>query len=150
MNVLWHSLAGRPVNEIAAALREMPVGPPWANPPVPAREAFGEENPWFEFQATNLHTLDPDMLAAVLAGPDVMLDGYDADVLLPAIACPVLILQADPAAGGFLRDEEVELGLRLLPRAEHVRLQGIGHELHGPPGQERRVLDAITPFLNRL
>ena len=38
-----------------------------------------------------------------------------------------------------------ELGLRLLPRATHVRLEGIGHELHGRHAQ--RVLDAIDPFL---
>ena len=150
MNVLWHSLAGRPVDEIAAGLRQMPVAVPGAEAPVPAREAFGEESPWFAFQATNLNRLDPGTLAAVLAGPEVMLEGYDADTLLPAIGCPVLILQADPAAGGFLRDEEVELALQLLPRADHVRLPGIGHELHGPPGQERTVLEAITPLLNRL
>ena len=72
-------------------------------------------------------------------------EGYDPETLLPAISCPVLILQADPAAGGALSDEEVEKGLRLLPRATHVRLEGIGHELHGLHAQ--RVLDAIGPFL---
>ena len=39
---------------------------------------------------------DPDMLAAVLAGPDSMLGGYDPETLLPAISCPVLLLQACP------------------------------------------------------
>jgi len=88
------------------------------------------------------------MLAAVLAGPEVMLEGYDPAHLLPAIRCPVLLLQGDPATGGLLRDDEVALGLRLLPQAAHVRLAGIGHELHGPPENVPRVLRAITPFLD--
>ena len=146
MNELWHRLAGRPVAEIAAALRDMPVPVAGADAPVRAGDAFGEESPWFEFQATNLHRLDPGVLAAVLAGPEVMLEGYEPEVLLPAIACPVLILQADAAAGGLLTDREVERALRLLPRPTHLRLEGIGHELHGlHPG---RIAEAIGPFLD--
>jgi pimeloyl-ACP methyl ester carboxylesterase len=142
---LWHRLAGRPVAEIEAALREMPVSVPGTDAPVRAEDAFGAASRWFAFQASNLHRQDPDMLAVVLAGPEVMLDGYEPETLLPAIACPVLILQADPAAGGMLSDAEVEKGLRLLPRASHLRLEGIGHPLHGT--HARQVLDAMSPFL---
>jgi pimeloyl-ACP methyl ester carboxylesterase len=144
-NELWHTLAGRPIPEIAAALREMRVAVPGTDASVRAGDAFGEDSPWFAFQATNLHRLDPDMLAAVLAGPDTMLEGYDPEILLPAIACPVLLLQADPTAGGGLSDADVERGLRLLPRPTHVRLDGVGHELHGLHAQ--RVLEAMAPFL---
>jgi pimeloyl-ACP methyl ester carboxylesterase len=114
-----------------------------------AGDVFGEDSPWFLFQAENLHLLDPGMLDTVLAGPETLLEGYDGERLLPAISCPVLILQADPTRGG-MPDEDVEAALRLLPRGHHVRLEGIGHELHGPPGQEQEVLRAITPFLERL
>ncbi|MDP9369775.1 MAG: alpha/beta hydrolase [Chloroflexota bacterium] len=145
MNELWHRLAGRPA-EIAAGLREMQVSVPGTTALVRAGDAFGEENPWFAFQATNLSQLDPGVLAVVLEGPEIMLAGYDPEVLLPAISCPVLILQADPVAGGLLSDGEVEKGLRLLPLATHVRLEGIGHELHGRHAE--RVLEAITPFLD--
>jgi pimeloyl-ACP methyl ester carboxylesterase len=145
MNELWHRLAGRPVVEIAAALRDMPVPRAGTDTPVRAGDAFGDANPWFEFQATNLHQLDPGMLAAVLEGSETMLEGYVPEKLLPAITCPVLILQADPAAGGFLSDREVELAMRLLPRPTHIRLEGVGHELHSTCPQ--LVLDAIGPFL---
>ena len=57
--------------------------------------AVGEDSLWFEFQAFNLHHNDPDMLAAVLAGPDQLLAGLDPERTLPAIAGPVLLLQAD-------------------------------------------------------
>jgi pimeloyl-ACP methyl ester carboxylesterase len=147
MNVLWHGLAGRPVGEIVPALRAMPISVPGQAEPLPAREVMGEESPWFAYQAMNLHLLDPGMLAAVLEGPDAMLEGYDPHVLLPRIVCPVLLLQADPTRGGLLRNEEIARGLRLLPRGSHVRLTGIGHELHGPPSQVPAVLEAITPFL---
>ncbi len=146
MNEMWHRLAGRSVAEIADALREMSISVPGASSTVRAGDAFGEESPWFAFQAANLNRLDPGVLTAVLEGPEVMLAGYDPEVLLPAISCPVLILQADPAEGGLLSDSEVEKGLRLLPHATHVRLEGIGHELHGL--HVDRVLAAITPFLN--
>jgi pimeloyl-ACP methyl ester carboxylesterase len=142
---LWHRLAGRPVAEIEAALRDMPVSVPGIESPVRAEDAFGDESPWFTFQATNLHRQDPDMLAAVLAGPGVMLEGYDPETLLPAITCPVLILQADPGAGALLSDREVERALRLLLRPTHLRLEGVGHELHGTHPQ--RVLEAISSFV---
>jgi pimeloyl-ACP methyl ester carboxylesterase len=147
MNTRWHRLAGRPVAEIIPALWETPMPRPGGGPPQRAVEVFGANHPWFAFQAQNLHQLDPDMLAAVLAGPEVMLAGYEPAQLLPAISCPVLLLQADPAAGGLLRDAEVALGLRLLPQATHVQVVGIGHELHGPHANVPRVLEAIQPFL---
>ncbi|MFL5760700.1 MAG: alpha/beta fold hydrolase [Thermomicrobiales bacterium] len=144
-NELWYRLSGQPVADIAMELREMMVSVPGTDSPVRAGDAFGEANPWFDFQALNLHRLDPGMLAAVLAGPEVMLDGYEPEKLLPAISCPVLILQADPDAGGGMSDAEVEKGMRLLPRPTLVRLEGIGHELHGLHAQ--RIFDVMSQFL---
>jgi pimeloyl-ACP methyl ester carboxylesterase len=145
MNELWQRLSGRPVAEIAEALRDMPVPRPGTETKIRAGDAFGEENPWFESQATNLHRLDPGVLAAVLGGSETMLEGYEPEELLPAITCPVLILQADPTAGGYLSDREVEQAIRLLPRPTHVQLEGIGHELHA--SRPQLVLDAIRAFL---
>lgn len=108
---------------------------------------FGADNPWFAFQTRNLHVLDPNVLANVLEGPAAVRAGRDFDRLLPKITCPALILQADPAAGGLLTDEDVAHALALLPNATHVRIAGIDHTLHGPPGQAQRVLDAIKIFL---
>jgi pimeloyl-ACP methyl ester carboxylesterase len=149
MNQLWHTLAGRPVAEVAAALREMPVVAPGEASPRRAGDVFGEESPWFAFHATSLHLLDPDVLAAVLAGPAVMLAGYDPERLLPAISCPVLILRADPALSA-MRDEDVALARRLLPQATMVEVEGVDHALHGPPRQLERVRAAMTPFLEGL
>ena len=149
MNVFLHALAGRPAEEIAPKLREMPLGPEQK----PARETLGVDHPWYTHHAETMSLLDPDMLAAVLAGPQTMLAGYDPYALLPKITCPVLLLQADPNGamqGGMLSDEDVAVGLRLLPNAQHIRLQGIGHPLHSPSHQARPVLEAIRPFLASL
>jgi pimeloyl-ACP methyl ester carboxylesterase len=149
MNQRWHTLAGCPVAEIAAALREMPVVAPGEASPRRAGDVFGEESPWFAFHATSLHLLDPDVLAAVLAGPAVMLAGYDPERLLPAIASPVLILRADPALSA-MRDEDVALARRLLPQATVVQLDGVDHSLHGPSRQLERVRAAVMPFLEEM
>ncbi len=145
-NVLWHSLASRPVAEIASALKDTPYLVPGEATPRRYADVVGEDSPWFEFQATNLHQLDPDMLAAVLAGPGYLLAGLEPERTLPAIRCPVLLLQADPAAGGAWRDEEVREAMRLLRRGSHVRLVGLGHELYGT-GHVAEVVQAISPFL---
>lgn len=50
--------------------------------------------------------------------------------LLPQIGCPVLILQADPTAGGVLDDETAARVRQELPQAELVRFPGIGHAIH--------------------
>jgi pimeloyl-ACP methyl ester carboxylesterase len=106
-NTLWWELAasGRTVEEIAAALRDMRVEAPGVVAPKRAGDVFGEAAPWVNFQAENLYRLDPDVLAAVLDGPERMLVGYDPKELLPRITCPVLLLQADGAGG--MRDDEV-------------------------------------------
>lgn len=148
-NELWRDLAAsdKSVDEIAEALKEMLVPVPGEDEPKRARDVMGENSRWFRFQAQNLSMLDPTVLDAVLSGPDSMLTGYDAEKLLPRITCPVLILQADPALGSGLTDQAMRQALTLLPHGGHVRLDGIGHELHGPAKQTPRVVAAITPFL---
>jgi pimeloyl-ACP methyl ester carboxylesterase len=149
-NLLWYRLAGRPVDEIVAQLKDMPVPVPGESSLKPAREVMGEDSAWFDHQAVSLHQLDPDMLAAVLAGPLAMLEGYEPETLLPNITCPVLLVQADPFHGSALSDEDVELGSKLLARVTLLRLDGIGHPLHGPPGGTERIVEAVTPFLREV
>jgi pimeloyl-ACP methyl ester carboxylesterase len=69
-------------------------------------------------------------------------------LVLPAIRCPVLLLQADPKAGGVMTDAEVEQGMPLLPQPTHVLLVGVSHVFHNE--QKEPVLQAITDFLTSL
>ena len=143
----WHDLAAsdRTPDEIAAALRAMPLASPDTTSTVPAEQILGPDSPWFDFMAICLHQLDPDTLAAVLADPAITMAGYDMPTLLPALRRPVLLLRADPAAGGLLTDTEVSQALTLLPHGQHQCLSGIGHPLHSTHPEAIR--DAIETFL---
>ena len=74
--------------------------------------------------------------------------GYDMETVLPAIHCPVLLLQADPSAGGALTDEEVQRALTLLADPTLMRFAGMDHMLlydpKGPP------MMAVNAFLSQL
>ncbi len=98
-----------------------------------------------EWLAVNLYQNDPDVLTALLDDFERTAAGYDRKSILPSIRCPVLLLQADPTAGGLMTDAEVERALVLLAQASHVRLSNISHALHSE--QQKPVLHAITDFL---
>jgi pimeloyl-ACP methyl ester carboxylesterase len=70
------------------------------------------------------------------------------ETVLPTITCPVLLLQADPAAGALMTDAEVAQALRLLAHPTHVQLAGVGHPLHATHATV--VLDALRSFLEPL
>ena len=106
------------------------------------REKYGEGAGVFAFVATNLYYTDPDMLTAVLDGTATV--GYEMEKVLPAIRCPVLLLQADPDAGGMMTDAEVERALPLLAHPQHVRFEQRSHALFLP--DKEPVLRAMVAF----
>ena len=65
--------------------------------------------------------------------------------LLPAISCPLLLLQADPAHGGLMTEEEIVQARRLLPALRHVQVAGVSHALHHT--HKEPVLDELIQFL---
>ena len=121
---------------------------PGKNEPVRLADVLGEDSPAFEYIARDLFQNDPDMLTALLDDFDNTAAGYEMDNMLPAIRCPVLLLQADPASGGLMTDAEVKQALTLLTHPSHVQLKGIGHVLHNQ--QKEPVLQAITYFFGAL
>jgi pimeloyl-ACP methyl ester carboxylesterase len=141
----WRDLAGGrlSIDEIVEALKDAPTVIPGQDEPVTMREKHGEDASVFAWVATNLYYNDPDMLTAVLDG--TMTAGYEMEKVLPAIRCPVLLLQADPDAGGMMTDAEVERALPLLAHPRHVRLEQTGHMLFIP--SKEPVLRAIVDFL---
>ncbi len=90
--------------------------------------------------------LDPEVFAPLMAGR--WLDGYDVADVFARIRCPVLLLQADPAAGGTLSDADVELARRTIRDCQCARFPGAGHQLHRD--QPEAVLRSVTEFLARL
>lgn len=144
--VAWRDLAGgqKPLAEVVEALKNAPVEVPGRTDAVPMREVMGEESPVYMWLATNLQQNDPDMLTAVLDRTTLTMAGYEMNRLFPAIQCPVLLLQADPTAGGLMTDQEVAMALPLLARPRHVRLQGISHVLHNE--RKEPIVQALQAF----
>lgn len=93
--------------------------------------------------STALQQMDPAVMESFRA--DLLTAGYEPRDLLPKVACPVLLLQADPDAGGLMTDADVDLATRCLPDVRHVRFDGLGHGLHVQDAH--KVLDTLEPFL---
>ena len=140
----WRALSGgtRTVEEIERLLGDTPEG----NSTL--REIFGEGSPVIHELAERLHRHDPDMHGMLIEDYENVAAGYEMETVLPAIHCPVLLVQADPSAGGALTDEEVQRALTLLANPTHVRFTGMDHMLiydpKGPP------MVAVSAFLSQL
>jgi pimeloyl-ACP methyl ester carboxylesterase len=140
----WRALAGgtHPVEEIERLLGDAPEGS------STLRKVWGEGSPIIHELAERLYRHDPDMLGMLMEDYDNVAAGYDMETVLPAIHCPVLLVQADPSAGAALTDEEVQRALPLLADATHKRFSGMDHMLlydpKGPPMQ------AVNTFLGQL
>ena len=95
-----------------------------------------------EWSAKCLTALDPEVLTPVIKGR--WLDDYHFRDVLSRIHCPVLLLQADPAAGGALTDADSDAALATLPSVQHIQFIGASHQLH----RERtsQMLDAMHRF----
>jgi pimeloyl-ACP methyl ester carboxylesterase len=143
-NAAWRALSGGKytIEEIARRLGDAPEG----NRTV--REIFGEGSPIIHDLAERLYLHDPDMLGMLIEDYDNVASGYDMETVLPAIHCPVLLIQADPSVGGALTDEEVQRALHLIAASTHMRFSGMDHLLlydpKGPP------MVAVNAFLSQL
>jgi len=143
----WHDLARtyRTVPPIIAALKDSPIEMPGQAEPVSARAVFGEESPWFAWMATNLSQLDPATLAILLSDVERAATDYELEPVMRAVQCPVLLLQADPAAGALMSDAEVVAARRASPYVTHMRLDGVSHALHAT--HPRMVRDAVAAYV---
>jgi len=143
----WRDLCGgqKSISQIIDILKDSPEEVPGTSEPVPMRAVMGEESPFYDWMATSLYQEDPDMLTAILERFDITADGYEINIVLPAIQCPVLLLQADPDAGGVMTDMEIEQAMPLLSQPSHIRLDGVNHVLHND--RKEPVVEALKAFL---
>jgi pimeloyl-ACP methyl ester carboxylesterase len=128
----WRDVSGgqKSMDQLIERLKAAPIAVPGRGEPVPMREVIGEDAPVYTWLATNLYQCDPDMLTAILERFETTASGYEGQLVLGAIKCPVLLLQADPTAGGLMTDREVEQALLQLAQPSHVHLEGVSHILH--------------------
>lgn len=98
------------------------------------------------FTASCLKKLDPAVLSTIVAGE--WLSGYDGESVFRKITCPVLVLQADPQAGGMLTDEDASEVDGWLADSVRARFDGSGHLIHWT--QTSKLLNCIHGFLESL
>jgi pimeloyl-ACP methyl ester carboxylesterase len=90
-------------------------------------------------RAISFSSLDPEVYTPTLDG--TTMDGFDAEDSLSAIECPALLLQADPAMGAAMTNEEAERAAGLIPDCTFVQMKDVGHGIHrGDPINFRRAL----------
>jgi pimeloyl-ACP methyl ester carboxylesterase len=90
-------------------------------------DIYADGDPFYEYLARRLIGHDPDVLGMLLEDYDTAAAGYEMDKILPTIQCPVLLMQADPNAGGAMTDAEVVRALSLLRHGQHVKFTGLSH-----------------------
>lgn len=146
----WRELSGgqKPVPELIEILKDSPVEVPGQSEAVPLRQVVGDDSPVFEWLATNMYQNDPDMLSAIIDRFEATAAGYELETVLPAIECPVLLIQADPSVGGLMTDGEVEQALPLLVQPQHVKLTGVSHVFHNE--RKEPILEALATFFSGL
>jgi pimeloyl-ACP methyl ester carboxylesterase len=104
------------------------------------------DEPTLRFAAACLGKVDPTVLDPICAGK--WLDGYDELQTFASIACPVLALQADPAAGGMLVDEDLQQMRDTISDFQHVRFPSAGHLLHW--SHREALMQSVNAFLESL
>lgn len=101
-----------------------------------------------ESMIKNVLLTDSNVITVMIDEFEDTFKSYDIHYLLPMIKCPVLILQGNPELKAIIRDEDVNIALRLLSHAKHIKLLHAGHTLHIENKNE--VLQAILPFIENL
>ncbi len=116
------------MDEVIAGLKTVPGDAPGSNGKYQTLgDIYADGDPIYEFLAKRLVDHDPDVLGMVLEDYATYAAGYEMDTLLPAIQCPVLLMQADPSAGGVLTDAEAARAMTLLKQGQRVKFTGLSH-----------------------
>jgi pimeloyl-ACP methyl ester carboxylesterase len=98
------------------------------------------------FMARSLKQLDPKTLDPIVSGQ--WLDGYNPADISRGLKCPVLLLQADPSAGGMLTDPDAETFCAAAGDVTHIKYAGTGHVIHWTRTQA--LLNHVHGFLDTL
>ncbi len=110
--------------------------------PQAPREAL---RPW----AQNLAWLDPNFPLAITVGDRrETVRGIDFTAHARGIACPVLLMQADPEKGAALLPEDAYFLLAMIPDVRLAAFPGVGHGIHSD--QPEAFLQTLDGFLDDL
>jgi pimeloyl-ACP methyl ester carboxylesterase len=138
--------SGGSVDGLAARLADVRLPAPGGAAGATIRMGDVRDAVALRFLARCLVDVDPELLTPIIEGR--WLDGYARQDVLRGIACPALLMQADPAAGGMLSDADAAEAAGLMPRGLLVRVPNAGHQIHW--AQPDAVLRLTNGFLESL
>jgi pimeloyl-ACP methyl ester carboxylesterase len=134
----------RTLDKMITALENEPASIPGSDELM--RRGELEEDAEIRLEAETLLQLDPEVYTFGWDGR--LAEGYNLDAVLEQVACPVLVLQADPVLGGLVDDE---LAARAMTRLSQGRLVSIPNSSHNIlQSQPDAAMRAINEFLESL
>jgi pimeloyl-ACP methyl ester carboxylesterase len=98
----------------------------------------------YGWKAESILQMDADILRNVIGGTSSFSPGDPAETLA-RIKCPVLLMQADPTAGGILADDFLA---EVVPDSDDwtvVKIEGAGHNIHREHSE--LLLSVVLPWL---
>jgi len=132
------------LDEMTAALANEPVKLPGHDEPV--RRGEVEDEAEIQRGAEMLIQLDPEVYTFGWDGR--LAEGYTMDAVLEQVACPTLLLQANPALGGLVDDELAGHAMELLPNGTLVSIPEARHDIYR--SQPFAARQATAQFLESL
>lgn len=110
------------------------------------RRGVLEDDAEIGLEAEMLIQLDPEVYTFGWDGR--LAEGYNMDAVLEQVACPVLVLQADPVLGGLLEDELAAHTMTILSQGRLVSVPNSRHNIL--QSQPDAAMRAINKFLESL
>ncbi|MCH7905856.1 MAG: alpha/beta hydrolase [Chloroflexi bacterium] len=96
--------------------------------------------------AANLASLDPDVFTLALSG-GAQID-FDPEDLIGRLSLPMLIVQADPARGAAVTEDDARWATETNPLISRVLIEGSAHEVHH--SHRDRFVQIVRDFIERV
>ena len=141
----------RSIHEIANEIANIQIPVPGQKTLVRYSDQPGVDSVSLWQVATTLKDLDPGVLEYHAEGrAEEYLKDYNLDRVLEPIACPVLLIQGNPALNGMMTDRSVDHALSKLKQGYHVLIEGAGHDLGLDRWDIGPLLTTLSAFLDTI